>query len=136
VTIPHAQIRPLMGNYCVREGMHPKTNACSQVSSQLGTGHDTGGGSVDPVADDGVRGTAGADRRDDFLVPHVPAGRVPRSARVCCGARTVSLDRMIVAASTTLMADSRARSGRGAAIGAARGRQCSVHTDRCVRASW
>ena len=63
----------------------------------------------------GCVGVAGADRWDRLLPAHAHAGCAAQPARVGCGVDSLSVDGMIVAASTTLLADS--RSGhKGAAM--------------------
>jgi hypothetical protein len=95
---------------CVRGGLHPNPNACCPVSSQLGAGHEAGTGPVDQVDDDRVRGFAGADRRNGLLPAYAHPRRAAWPARVGRSPNPLSVDGMIVAASTTLLADS--RSGR------------------------
>ena len=57
----------------VSEGyVHPKTNACSPVNSQLGAGHDRRPGPVDPVDNDRRRCSAGADRWHSLLPSYAP----------------------------------------------------------------
>jgi hypothetical protein len=89
-------------------GLYPTTNVCSPVSSQLGAGHDRGAGAVDPLDDDRVRGVACTDRWDGLLLAHAPAGGTPRPAGWVAALTPLSADGMIVAASATLLADSRA----------------------------
>ena len=86
--VPAPGTKPQVNAQCdVSEGrMHPKTNACWPVNSQLGAGRESAGGPVDPVDDDRVRGTAGAHRRDGLLPSHAHAGvgdpQWPRTAPV------------------------------------------------------
>jgi hypothetical protein len=70
--------------------MHPKTNGSCPANSQLGAGHETGGGPVDPVDDDRVRGTSGADRRNRVLPARAPAGGAARPAWLGGGAYSLA----------------------------------------------
>jgi hypothetical protein len=87
--------------------MHPKANGLSPVNSQLGARREPVGGSVDQVDHDRVRGIAGAYRWDRVLPAHAPAGGVAGQPGWVAALTPFSVDGMIVAASTTLLADSR-----------------------------
>ncbi len=65
-----------------------------------------------PVDYDWVRGAASADRSDGLIPPHAHAGRVARD-RDGAALTPFSVDGMIVAASTTLLADSGSGGRRG-----------------------
>ena len=90
--------------------MHPKTKGCLRVVSQLGTGHEPGGGPVDPVDDDRVCGLLALIAGTvSYLHMHLLVELYGQPGWVAA-LTPLSVDGMIVAASTTLLADS--RSGR------------------------
>jgi Protein of unknown function (DUF2637) len=84
-------------------GAHPKTNVCSPVNSQFGAGRDCGRGPVDSVDHNRLCRIAGADRGDSLLRLVELHGQPGWVAALT----PFSVDGMIVAASTTLLADSR-----------------------------
>ena len=90
----------------VSEGyVHPKTNGCSPVNSQLGAGHDRRPGPVDPVDNDRMHCSAGADRWHSLLPSYAPGLVELHGQPGWVAALTpLSVDGMIVAASTTLLA--------------------------------
>ena len=108
--LPFGQFRLRSRAFYWLGGLHPKTKACSPVNSQLGGGHDCGRRPVDRLDHDRVSGAgaAGAHRRDGLLPAYAPAGGAAQAAWLGCGVDPLSVDGMIVAASTTLLADSRA----------------------------
>ena len=83
-----------------------------------------GAGPVDQMDDDRLRGGARADRGDGLVTAHASADGVAWEPGWVATLTPFSVDGMIVAASTTLQADS--RSGN-------RGGACCVWLDQC---SW
>jgi hypothetical protein len=90
------------------EGLHPNPNVCWLVSLQLGAGHERACGPVDPVDDDWVvallaliAGTVSYLHIHTLVELHGQPGWVVAPT-------PLSVDGMIVGASTTLLADSRA----------------------------
>lgn len=75
---------------------------------------------VDPVDDDRVRGSAGADRGDGLHLHMHLLVKMHGQPGWVAALTPLSVDGMIVAASTTLLADS--RTGRGSVAGCCRGR--------------
>ncbi len=69
---------------------------------------------MDPVGHDRVRGAAGLDRWEGFLPSHAHAGGAARQPGWVAALTPLSVDGMIVVASTTLLADS--RSGRAGGV--------------------
>jgi hypothetical protein len=87
----------------------------SLVSLPLGASGERPGGRVDQMDHDRMRCAAGADRRDGVVPAYAHVGGVAWAAGVGVGTDPLSVDGMIVAASTTSLADSRS-GGRGAVL--------------------
>jgi hypothetical protein len=87
--------------------MHPVP-----VSSRSGARGDAAGGSVDPADDGLLCRVAGVDRRDRVVPACASAGGVARAACWVAALTPLSVDGMTVAASTTLLTESRS-GGRG-----------------------
>src|SRR5215472_9127065 len=102
-----------MGPVRVRGANTPKTSASWLVHSLLEAGLEGDAGVVDPVDDYGVRGAVGADRGDGLLPAYAPVGGVARKPGWVVALTPLSVDGVIVAASATLLADSRSAVAAG-----------------------
>jgi hypothetical protein len=95
--------------------VHPKTNASWPVNSHLGAGHDRLSGQMDPADNNGVRDFVGLIAATvSYLHMHMLVELHGQPGWVAA-LTPFSVDGMIVAASTTLLADSRS-GGRGGFI--------------------
>lgn len=93
---------------------HLKANGCCRaISRWQESWRDRAAGPVDPADHDRVRDDAGPDRWDGLLSSHARPGRVAWPAGWVAALTPLSVDGMIVAASTTLLAESRSGSRGG-----------------------
>jgi hypothetical protein len=91
--------------------VHRKANMFCPVNFRWWGSGERAGGPLDQVDYDRMCRAAGTDRRDGFLSAYAHTRCAPRPARVGGGADpAVGVDGMIVAASTTLLTDSRSGS--------------------------
>jgi hypothetical protein len=95
--------------------VHPKANMSCPVSFRWWGSGERAGGSLDQVDDNRMRRAARADRGDCLLLAHAHARCAAWPAGWVAALTPLSVDGMIVAASTTLLADSRS-GGRGGVL--------------------